>query len=236
MKQWRRMIAKLRCLLNRKRVEEELAREVASHVALLEDEFRRRGMAEEEAGRAARRAYGGVEQAKQMHRDERSILWLEQTIQDLRHAGRTLARSPGFTLVAVVTLALGIGVNTTLFSAYDAVALKPLPVSEANRVVRLERWLKSGYRGDVQYDFSYPEFAYCRDHQDVFSNLVAASSPVHVLASISKDKQHSARGSTTLQAQIVSGDYFTGLGVSAGIGRTFTRKRTVHREPILSLC
>jgi macrolide transport system ATP-binding/permease protein len=237
MKRWRRMIAKLRCLLSKKRVEEELAREVASHLALLEAEFQRRGMAEEEARRAARGTFGGVEQAKQMHRDERSILWLEQTTQDLRHACRTLARSPGFTLVAVVTLALGIGVNTTLFSAYDAVALKPLPVSDANMVVRLERWLKSGFRGDVQYDFSYPEFAYCRDHQDVFSNLVAASSPVRVLASISKDKQQGTNRSTTLQAQIVSGDYFTSLGVSAGIGRTFTpgEDRAPGANPVIVL-
>jgi hypothetical protein len=72
---------------------------------------------------AARRAYGGVEQAKQMHRNERSILWLEQTVQDLRHSCRALARSPGFTLVAVITLAPEIGVNTTLFSAYNAIAL-----------------------------------------------------------------------------------------------------------------
>ena len=221
MNRWRRMIAKIRTLLNNDRVEEELAREIASHLGLLEDEFERRGMPHDEARRAARRAYGGVEQAKQLHRDERSILWLEQTVQDLRHACRTLARSPGFTAVAVITLALGIGVNTTLFSAYDAVALKPLPVTGAERVVRLERWLKSGFRGDIQYDFSYPEYVYCRDHQDAFSNLVATSSPVRVLASIEKNTRHGANESKTLQGQLVSGNYFAGLGINARIGRTF---------------
>jgi hypothetical protein len=221
MKRWRRLIAKLRNLLANDRAEEELAREVASHLTLLEDEFQRRGMNPEEAHVEARRAYGGVEQAKQLHRDERSILWLEQTAQDLRHACRALARSPGFTLVAVVTLALGIGVNTTIFSAYNAVALKPLPVSDAKRVVRLERWLKSGYLGDLQYQFSYPEYVYCRDHQDVFSNLVAASWPIRVLASISDDKQRFENESKTLQGQIVSGNYFSALGINAGIGRAF---------------
>jgi macrolide transport system ATP-binding/permease protein len=221
MKRWRRIVAKLLTLLRNKHVEEELAREVASHLVLLEDEFQRRGLTTDEAHTAARQAYGGVEQAKQSHRDERSILWLEQTIQDLRHACRALARSPGFTLVAVITLALGIGVNTTIFGAYNAVALKPLPVFDAKRVVRLERWLKSGYLGDLQYDFSYPEFAYCRDHQDVFSNLVAASGPFKVLASISDGSQDGANALKTLQGQIVSGDYFIGLGINARIGRTF---------------
>jgi predicted permease len=221
MKRWRRMIAKLLNLLRNDRVEGDLAREVTSHLARLEDEFQRRGMTPDEARLAARRAYGGVEQAKQLHRDERSILWLEQTVQDLRHACRALARSPGFTLVAVITLALGIGVNTTLFSAYNAVALKPLPVADAKGVVRLERWFESRRLGDIQYDFSYPEYVYCRDHQDVFSNLVAASWPLRVLASISDGNQQGGNELKTLQGQIVSGNYFPGLGIGTRLGRTF---------------
>ena len=217
MKHWRRMLAKLRNLLHNERADAELAREVESHLTLLQEEFTRRGMSPEEARQAARRSYGGVEQAKQSHREERSILWIEQTIQDIRHACRALGRTPGFTLVAVVTLALGIGVNTTIFSAYDAVALKPLPVADAKRVVRLERWFESRSLGDIQYDFSYPEYMYCRDHQDVFSDLIASSSPFRVLASMPGDGNELR----TLQGQIVSGDYFSGLGIGARIGRTF---------------
>ena len=221
MRRWRRMLAKLLTILRNDRAERDLAREIASHLALLEEEFQRRGMTPAEAHIAARQAFSGIEQAKQAHRDERSILWLEQTVQDLKHACRALARSPGFTLVAVLTLALGIGVNTTIFSAYDAVALKPLPVSDAKRVVRLERWLKSGYLGDLQYEFSYPEYVYCRDHQDAFSNLVAASGPLRVLASISDGNQQGANTLRTLRGQIVSGNYFSALGINATIGRTF---------------
>ncbi len=171
----RRMIAKLRNLLRNRPAEEELAREIAAHLALLQDDFQKRGMAPEDARRRARRVIGGVEQTKQSHRDERSILWLEQTGQDLRHASRTLTRNPAFTFVAVVTLALGIGVNTTLFTAYNSVALRPLPVANARSVVRLERWLESGFIGDVQYAFSWPEYVYCHDHQDAFADLVATS-------------------------------------------------------------
>src|ERR1700739_4019275 len=92
MAHWRRIVAKFRNLLANKRAAEDLAREVASPFTLLADDFERRGLPPEEARRAARRAYGGVEQAKQAHRDERSVLWIEQTTQDLRYGkpeGRT---------------------------------------------------------------------------------------------------------------------------------------------------
>ena len=155
----RRMIEKLRNLLRNRPAEEELSREITSHLALLEDDFRMRGMTPEDARRAARQAIGGVEQTKQSHRDERSILWLEQTVQDLRHACRTLARNPGFTFAAIITLALGIGVNTTLFTAYDAVALRPLPVANPGSVVRLERWLESGSRATLNMPFRGPSMS-----------------------------------------------------------------------------
>ncbi len=191
----RRNLSRLWNLFCNQRAERELAREVASHLVLLADDFERQGMSPEEARLAAKRAYGGVEQAKQAHRNERSLLWLEHTMQDLRHAVRALAHSPGFTLVAIATIALGVGVNTTLFTAYNAVALKPLPVADANRVVRLERTLQSRFIGENQYAFSYPEYVNLRDHQNAFQSVIAASWPVQVLAA-APDENAAARFSS----------------------------------------
>ncbi len=221
----RRILAKIHHLFRYGRAEDELARELASHLTLIEDDLIQRGMDPREARLAARRAYGGVEQAKELHRDERSIIWLEQTFRDIRYACRNIARNPGFALIVVLTLTLGIGVNATLFSAYNAVALKPLPVADPNQVVRWERWFEHGFQGETQYGFSYPEYAYCRDHNDVFSSLVAASWPSQVLVQAS-DKQFAGEPEMAA-AQFVSQNYFTDLGIMARLGRTFLPDESV---------
>src|ERR1700733_9655840 len=100
MRYCRRLFAKLKNLFRRGHAEHELTREVSAHLTLLEDEVQRRGMSLHEALVGARRAYGGGEQAKQPHPEERSILWVEQPFADLRFACRNLLKTPGFTTVA----------------------------------------------------------------------------------------------------------------------------------------
>jgi hypothetical protein len=134
---FRRFLLRLVHFIQPHRAESELERELAAHLGVLEDEYKRRGLTDAEARLAARRAFGGVAQAKELHRDARSFRWLTDLRQDTRFAARALLRAPGFTAVVVGTLALGIGANTAIFSVVHAVLLRSLPFPGADRFVRI---------------------------------------------------------------------------------------------------
>lgn len=227
-----RLVVKLRNYFRRQSTEQDLGREIASHLSLMADEFERRGMNPEEARMAARRSFGNVEKAKELSRDARFFVWLEQTRQDLRHACRSISHNPGFSLVTVLTLAVGIGVNCTFFTAYNALVLKPLPVADPAHVVRLERWFERGKLGGIQYAFSYPEYVYCRDHNDVLAGLVAASWPIHVVAQMSGNGSHEIE---EWHGELASENYFTHLGIAAAIGRTYLADDEHSATPVLVL-
>ena len=134
----RRCVLRLFNVFRRSPAERELDREVASHLALLEEEHRRRGLAPDEARVAARRAMGSAAHAKDLHRDARLFGWLDDARQDVRFAARMLVRSPGFAAVVIFTMALSIGATTTLFSLAYGVLMRPLPWPEPDRLVRLQ--------------------------------------------------------------------------------------------------
>ncbi len=214
MAHWRRIIAQFRSLLANKRAEEELAREVTAHLTLLADDFERQGMSPEEAQLAARRAYGGVEQAKQAHRDERSLLWVEQTMQDLRYGLRTLSKSPGFTITAVLTLALGIGACTAIFSLVNAVLIRSLPYGDPGRLVYF-------YTPNPQFklpveDFipAYADFYDLKKESHSFQDMTIFDQSVLSLASQGTAER--------VGAARVDGDFFQTFQSAPEVGRAIT--------------
>ena len=130
----RTLTARLGALFCRRRDEEGLADEIATHLELLATEYRGRGMSANDARAAARKKFGGVDQIKERVRDQRGFLWLDMLRRDIRYAVRSLSRTPAFTLAAVSTLALGIGATTAIFSVANATLLRPLPYPHAEDI------------------------------------------------------------------------------------------------------
>src|SRR5262245_28523532 len=138
---------RLRSLFRRSQVEQELDEELRYHIERQAEELIAKGMTEEEARHAALRAMGGVERRKEECRDMRRLRLIENLAQDLRYAIRTLFRNPVFSVVALLTLAIGIGSTTAIFSVVHALFLKPLPYPDSDRLVRLVVIQQSGPPG-----------------------------------------------------------------------------------------
>ena len=162
------LIARIRAVVMQRDLDRDFDCELDSHLAMLAEEKIRRGMTPEQALRAARVELGGNTQLREAHRETRGLPLLDALLGDLRYALRTLRNNAGVTGIAVITLATGIGVNTAVFTAYNAVALRPIQAPEPHRVVQITR-----SNGDDFY--SYPDYAYYRDHGKTHQSLVAMS-------------------------------------------------------------
>jgi putative ABC transport system permease protein len=206
----RRFLLRLLNAYRRDRAEDDLAREVTSHLALLEDEHRRRGLPPDEARYAARRAMGSVALAKDLHRDARSFVWVEDLRRDLRHALRNVRRSPGFTLIAVAALGLGIGVNTSFFTIFNAICLRGLPIDAPERVMSVSTRNARNQSGNL----SYAEFDDLRARTTAFRQVAAY---IFTIAAVSDSRQLPAR----VSAAFMSAGAFELLGDLPILGRTF---------------
>ena len=202
---------------------------MCAHLEMEEQENLESGMTLEEARYAALRRFGNVVSVQERSREMWGWNALETLWQDLRFGLRQLRRSPGFTTVAVLTLALGIGANAAIFNVLDAVLLRLLPVQAPKQLVMLTDPNAHGiWFGSESGDralMAFSEFDYLHDHNDAFSGVFAADSDVPKLeVRIGGSADGQAAETETAHIQLVSGDYFDVLGVAAVAGRTFTRE------------
>src|SRR5919106_3480667 len=211
----REWLARLWGTLRPSRRDTELEEELRLHLEMAAEDERRRVDSVEGARRAAVIRFGGMTQSMEAVRDQYSLPWLNDLARDLRYGLRALRRNPMFTSVAVLTLALGIGANSAIFSLADAVLLRTLPVSEPRDLVVLRQ---RGPAGDI---FPFNSAAAVDLRHDVLSGLAAFRPAVNTHVSVN--------GETELAlTQSVSGNYHAVLGVHAVVGRTLTER---DREP-----
>ncbi len=169
----RTLLSRIRALFLRRTLDSQLDEEVRAHLDELAAEYMRRGATPDQARRAARRAFGGVEQMKERHRDGRGFRWVEDAWRDVRYAVRMLRRDRVLASIAVITLALGIGANTALFSVIDALMLRRLPVTKPDEL-RLFTIARSTPIPGVS--FSYPLYEDFQTKADAFSGVIAVGS------------------------------------------------------------
>lgn len=221
-------------MFHRRRLDEDLDQELSSHLELAIEANQREGMSAEEARREAMRSFGGIARTKETYREQRGLPVIETMLQDVRYGWRMLAKSPAFTAVAVLSLALGIGANTAIFTLIDAVLVRMLPVKNAPELVLL-RWAvpagqsargshwMNGNTWDEQgrhlgTSFSYPSYQQIRTRGAGQGRVL---SDVFAFTSIGSLNVFAAGQSALASGQIVSANYFSVLGIKPAAGRMF---------------
>ncbi len=231
------MIRRIQGLFRREHLAADLDAELQFHIEMREQLNREQGLLPEEARFDAHRRFGNATLLKERTREMDIVSFLETVAQDIRFAARMLAKHPGFTAVAVLALAVGIGVNTAVFTAYKAVLLQPLEAKDPGELVNVYRTTTK-----VPFDprFSYPDYEAYRDQNRVFSGLIAAAADESALTSVpeitgSGDSSTGALigafgfqlpnvtggGAQFVSCLSVSENYFSVLGVNAIRGRVF---------------
>src|SRR5436190_8762942 len=228
MKHLRRILARFYLLFANSRVEAELEREIGAHLGLLEDEHLRQGMTPEQARRADRIACGGVEQAKQLHRDERGFQALSHIQQDTRYTFRQLRRSPVFTVTAILMLALGIGATTAIFSIVEGVLLRPLPFPDPDRLLTLGDVVEGSHCASCAHSSTTAHDIrnYMRDTQS-FSHLGGYRYRLFELSGVGDP--------AAVNGTRMSGEIFAALGVPPLLGRTFTQREDEEGQQVAVL-
>jgi putative ABC transport system permease protein len=205
-----------RRLCHRRQIEEELNEEIRSHLELLTDEKVGQGMSPRTARRLAQIEVGGVEQVKEQVRRARTGAWLDTLVQDVGFGLRLLGRNPGFTAIVLLTLALGIGANTAIFSVIDTVLLSPLHAREANRIVVFLNTSAAGLSGTFA---SEADFNLWREQTSSFEDVAGYEDSLMNLTGVDQPEQ--------VQAEKVTANYFRLFGFPLAQGRVFSPEELV---------
>jgi predicted permease len=218
---------RLRSLFYPRRVEQELDEELRYHLQRKAEDYVAQGMPAEAAGYAALRSMDGLEQKKEQCREARRVNWLHDFVQDVRFGLRMLRKSPGFTVVAVLTLALGIGANTAIFGVVDSFLLRPLPVADPLQITILDSPQKQGFALPL---FSIPDYRDLRDQTtDVFSGVFGYVSGFDGLSVNGKAER--------IRTCYVSENFFSTLGIKPALGRLLlpSEGKTPGADPVMVL-
>jgi putative ABC transport system permease protein len=228
---WRQLIRGMRVLGNRQAADQEIADEVSHYLEESASALIAKGLSPEEARRAARLELGS---ATAIREQVRSYGWentVDRTIADLKFALRTLRRSPLFTLIAVLSLALGIGANTAIFSLMDQLLLRLLPVKDPDSLVMLSQRGTNMGGNDGERANSYPIYQDYQQRAEVFADVFCQKLSERVALTVD--------GQTELvSAELVSGNYFSALGVQPAIGRVFNSQeddQVYKGHPVVTL-
>ena len=207
----------------RKEMLRQLEQDILAHLEQETSDNLQQGMSPEEARSAALRKFGNVQQIKEQTREVWTVMALEQFFQDVRYGFRIFRRNPGFAAAAILTLALGIGANTGMFSLLNVVLLRQMPVRDPERLVEIVRFWAGHQRGSL----SYPLYSFLREQSHSFTGMLAQSTPT-------KHEIKIGGAAETVETQMVSGSYYEILGINATAGHTFTSEddRKPARSPI----
>jgi putative ABC transport system permease protein len=206
--------------------DDEMNREMAFHIESMAREYVRSGMDAAEAERAARRRFGNVLRLKEQGHDVRSAPLVEDVVRDVRHVWRGLRRSPSFTIAVVLTMALGIGANTAMFSVVNAVILRPLPFQDPDRLAML--WTNDPKREIREEGTSYPTLLDWRSQSRTFADMAICSRGNPVTLTGGNDPER-------VMGEAVSANLFPLLGVTPILGRSFSHDEEQRRERVVVL-
>jgi predicted permease len=223
MRRLRIFLFRLRGFVRSRQMDREIEDEIASHLAEATEEYVQQGLSLEEAHRAAQRSFGGVTQAKEVYRQVRSFMWLEDSWRDLRYALRTLRKSPAFTTTATATLALAIGANTAMFSVLNGVLLRPLPYRSPEQLAML--WTEDPTQDLREGRSALWDVEQWRSQGQSFADMATFDSVSTTLTE--------AGGAEQIVGASISPNLLSLLGVQPVRGRDFSREETEQRKRLV---